>query len=141
MTEPAYEWEAVLAAPPERVFTALTDGALTRRYWFDRRIESTWRVGEPVRFYDGASDRMTDVGEVLAYEPPRRVSYTFKYLEGGGIDSAGGFTRVTFDLEPVDGGTRVRLVHDRLSRAEDVEGWRQGWAPILDGLRTFVAAP
>jgi uncharacterized protein YndB with AHSA1/START domain len=137
MSEPAFTWEADLAAPPERVFAALTDGALTRRYWFDRRIESTWVVGEPVRFYDGPSDRVTDVGEVLAYEPARRVSYTFKYLDGN--DAPDEFTRVTFDLAATADGTRLRLVHDRLARPDDVEGWRRGWTPILDGLRAFVA--
>ena len=139
MAEPAYVYEADLATTPERLWAALTEGEQTRRYWFDRRVESAWRVGAPVHFYDGASDVMTDTGEVLAYDPPRLLSYTFKYLAAGGIDSAGGFTRVTFELAPAGpGGTRLRLVHDRLSSADDVAGWRDGWAPILKSLEAYV---
>jgi uncharacterized protein YndB with AHSA1/START domain len=139
MADAAFTHEAVLPTTPERLWAALTEGGQTRRYWFDRRIESTWRVGERVVFYDGASDRMTDVGEVLVCDPPRRLSYSFKYLDEGGIDSAGGFTRVTFEIEPVEGGTRLRLVHDRLSDPGDVDGWREGWAPILAGLAAYVS--
>ena len=138
MTEPAYVYEAELATTPERLWAALTEGEQTRRYWFDRRIESSWEVGAPVCFYDGASDVMTDTGEVLAYDPPRLLSYTFKYLAEGGIDSAGGFTRVTFELAPAGDRTRLRLTHDRLAGPDDVDGWRDGWAPILKSLEAYV---
>jgi uncharacterized protein YndB with AHSA1/START domain len=138
MTEATLVYEDEIKAPPERVFTALTTGEQTRLYWFDRRVESDWTVGSPVNFYDGDSDRLTDTGEVLAYEPAHRLSYTFKYLDGDGNASDGGFTRVTFDLAATAGGTRLRLVHDQLASPDDVEGWRQGWTPILTGLRSFA---
>jgi hypothetical protein len=46
---------------------------------------------------------------------------------------------VAFDVEPVDGGkVHLRLVHDRVERPEDVDGWRQGWTPILTNLQKFL---
>ncbi|WP_176308852.1 SRPBCC domain-containing protein [Micromonospora sp. NBS 11-29] len=138
MTEPAFVHEMDLRATPERLWRALTDGRVTRRYWFDRRIESTWAPGSPVRFHDGDGDVVTDSGVVLAYEPPRRLSYSFRHeLADDAADQP--YTRVTFTLTPsADDRVRLRLVHDRLSGPDEVEGWRAGWTPILDHLREFV---
>jgi uncharacterized protein YndB with AHSA1/START domain len=38
-------YQTDIATTPERLWTALTNGELTRRYWFDRRVESQWTVG------------------------------------------------------------------------------------------------
>jgi uncharacterized protein YndB with AHSA1/START domain len=140
MSEPTMVYETDIATTPERLWAALTDGARTRRYWFDRRIESDWKVGSPVAFYDGASDLVTDTGTVLECDPPRRLVYTFRQeIEGQGARPGRPHTRVAFDLEPIDGGrVRLRLVHDQLERPEDVEGFRQGWAPILANLKVYL---
>lgn len=148
MAEPAFVYENDIATTPERLWAALTTGELTRQYWFDRRIESDWQVGSPVRFYDGASDKLTDSGQVLEADAPHRLSYTFRYEEqdgrGIGDRSERGpderpFTRVTFEISPRDDGrVRLRLVHDRLEHPEDVEGWREGWTPILASLQVFL---
>jgi uncharacterized protein YndB with AHSA1/START domain len=78
MSEPTLVYETDIATTPERLWAALTDRARTRRYWFDRRIESDWKVGSPVAFYDGASDLVTDTGTVLECDPSRRLVYTFR---------------------------------------------------------------
>lgn len=139
MTEPAFVYDTDIATTPERLFAALTSGELTRQYWFDRRIESDWTVGSPVRFYDGASDVVTDTGVVLEYDPPRRLAYTFRYEEGSDGSPDRPYTRVAFDIEPIDGGkVHLRLVHDQLEGPADVDGWRQGWTPILTSLQRFL---
>jgi len=133
-------YETDINTTPERLWAALTSGELTRRYWFDRRIESDWTQGSPVRFYDGGSDVVTDTGVVLECDPPRRLVYSFRPEPDGqdaGQDQP--FTRVAFDLEPVDGGrVRFRLVHDRLESPDDVGAWRKGWSPILASLQDFL---
>ncbi|HEX5493970.1 MAG TPA: SRPBCC domain-containing protein [Mycobacteriales bacterium] len=149
MTEPAFVYQTDIATTPERLWAALTSGELTRRYWYDRRIESDWSVGDPVRFYDGDTDVVTDTGTVLEYDPPRRLVYTFRPemdQHGEPVDWA--FTRVAFDLEPLEpleptdtGRVRLLLVHDRLASPEEAEGWSKGWIPILTSLRTFLQGP
>jgi uncharacterized protein YndB with AHSA1/START domain len=131
MPEPAFVWETTIATTPERVWDALTSGAITRTYWFDRRVESVWVVGAPVRFYVGDTDTVSDSGEVLECDPPRRLVYSF---------APAGYpaSRVAFDLAPQPGGTRLRLVHDQLADPGDVEGWREGWTPILTNLQALL---
>jgi uncharacterized protein YndB with AHSA1/START domain len=133
MTEPAFLYETDIASTPERLWAALTSGELTRRYWFDRRIESDWAVGSPVTFYDGESDVVTDRGVVLESEPPRRLVYTFSQ------EGMPHTTRVAFGIEVLDDGkVRLTVFHDQLASPDDIEEWRKGWAPILTNLKEFL---
>jgi uncharacterized protein YndB with AHSA1/START domain len=133
MTEPAFVYETDIATTTESLWAALTSGELTRRYWFDRRIESDWAVDSPVTFYDGESDVVTDTGVVLESDPPRRLVYTFRQ------EGMPHTTRVTFGIEDRDNGkVRLTLFHDQLTSPDDVEGWRKGWAPILANLKDFL---
>ncbi|MFC7545268.1 SRPBCC domain-containing protein [Plantactinospora sp. GCM10030261] len=139
MSEAAFVYETEIATTPQRLWTALTTGTLTRMYWFDRRIESDWLVGSAVTFYDGDSDRITDTGVVLESVPPRKLVYSFRYEDGPVTELDRPYTRVTFELEPTDSGkVRLRLVHDQLASPDDVAGWRDGWTPILANLQAFL---
>jgi uncharacterized protein YndB with AHSA1/START domain len=127
-----------IATTPERLWDALTSGEFTKKYWWDRRIESDWRIGSPVRFYDGDSDAVTDDGVVLESDPPRRLSYTFKMAGDMPAGNLEGYSRVTFTIEPLEGVVKLKLVHDELESEEMAEGFREGWAPILSSLKTFL---
>jgi uncharacterized protein YndB with AHSA1/START domain len=127
----AFVYETTIRTSPERLWEALTSGEVTRTYWFDRRVESSWTPGAPVTFYVGDTDEVSDSGEVLEADPPRRLAYTFAPV---GYE----ITRVTFDLEPVADGVRLRLVHDRLADPADVDDWRNGWTPILTNLQNHL---
>lgn len=129
--EVAFVYETTIATTPHRLWQALTSGEVTRAYWFDRRVESEWTVGAPVRFYVGDTDEVSDTGTVLEVEPQRRLAYSFAPT---GVP----LTRVTFDLEPSGDGVRMRLVHDELADPADAAGWGEGWAPILRNLQAFL---
>jgi uncharacterized protein YndB with AHSA1/START domain len=130
--EPAFVYETTIATTAERLWEALTSGSITRAYWFDRRVDSEWTVGSPVRFFDGDSDTVTDTGQVLEADPPRRLVYSFAPV---GYPAS----RVAFDLDPQpEGMVRLRLVHDQLADPADLEGWRKGWTPILASLQALL---
>lgn len=122
----------------DKLWSALTNGEFTKQYWFGRRIESDWSIGSPVRFYDSADDSLTDSGEVLVYDEPRQLSYTFKnefMPEMRDVPPS----RVTFNLEPrTDSVVKLTVVHDQVESQAVADGWRDGWSPILSSLKTFL---
>jgi uncharacterized protein YndB with AHSA1/START domain len=122
---------------PEKLWSALTSGEFTMLYWFGRRLESEWTVGSPVRFYDSADDSLTDSGEVLVYDEPKVLAYTFKneFLESRQDEEPG---RVTFTISPAGSSVvKLQVVHDQID-ASTVEDWRNGWGPILANLKTYL---
>lgn len=132
-----FAYISYIATTPERLWDALTQGDFTRQYWYDRRIESDWTVGAPVAFYDGGTQNLTVSGVVLESDQPRRLSYTFR-PEFDDEARKMGFSRVSFTIEQKDGAVKLTLLHDDLLDEESVAGFREGWAPILSSLKTFL---
>lgn len=137
MSKPVFLYSSYIATTPERLWEALTRGDLTRQYWYDRRIESDWKIGSPVRFYDGASNVLTDSGVVLESDRPWRMAYTFQN-EYDPQAHALGASRVTFAIEAYEGQVKLTLVHDNLANEQVAEDFREGWTPILSSLKTFL---
>jgi uncharacterized protein YndB with AHSA1/START domain len=135
--KPEFVYVTYIQTTPEKLWDALTHGEFTKQYWYQRRIESDWSVGAPVRFYEGDSNTVTDSGKVLEANPPKRLSYTFR-PEVSDEDRAMGFSRVTFTLEPQESLVKLTLVHDELPDWETANSFREGWSPILSSLKTFL---
>lgn len=105
--------EQVFPHEPAMIWKALTTGALMARWimqpeGFEPVVGNrfTYRT-TPAGAWDG-----TISCEILELTRERRFAYSWK----GGDEGNAGYgskldTVVTWDLEPCDGGTRVRLVH------------------------------
>jgi uncharacterized protein YndB with AHSA1/START domain len=135
--KPEFVYVSYIATTPEKLWAALTQGEFTKTYWYGRRIVSQWIVGSPVEFYDGDSQHLTDSGVVLACDPPRHLSYTFRNEFDPGA-RASGYSRVSFTLEVHEGMVKLTLIHDELPDEETAAGFREGWSPILSSLKTYL---
>jgi uncharacterized protein (TIGR03086 family) len=72
-------------------------------------------------------------GSFTEVEPGRRVVFTWGWEDSA--DLPPGASTVTVTLEPAEGGTLVRLVHEGLT-GEQAEGHAQGWSHYLGRLVT-----
>src|SRR5215471_13777937 len=77
MPKPEFIYVTYIETTPEKLWQALTDSDFTRRYWFDTEVRSNWKVGSPFALV--MNGEVTDTGEILEADPPRRLSYTFKH--------------------------------------------------------------
>ena len=50
MNPPDFVYVTVIAAPPEKVWEALTSAEFTRQYWHSTRVQSDWQEGGQVHF-------------------------------------------------------------------------------------------
>lgn len=140
MATPEYMYVSVIAASPETVWKGLTHPEFTRQYWHKTGVESSFRVGDPIRF-------MVDSGEVgcegviLVAEPPHRLSYTWQFPRNPDTrDEAP--SRVSFLLEEIAQGTRLTVIHDQFPEASNmVELIKPGWPLVICGLKTLLEAP
>jgi uncharacterized protein YndB with AHSA1/START domain len=147
--------EIFIAAPPERVFQALTDPEQMPKWWgqsdmyritqckAEPRAGGKWSsVGVGA---DGSTFRVD--GEYLEVDPPRLLVYTWIPSFAGQIK-----TVVRCELEPraVHGlqhrgpqkmgtGTMVRLYHSGFAgHPEAAKGHTQGWIRVLGWMQAFV---
>jgi uncharacterized protein YndB with AHSA1/START domain len=129
-------FEIYIKTSPERLWEAITDGEMRRRYSFGVGTESAWTEGSEYRSaVPGVIDIAT--GENLEVEPPRRLVQTFTALWSEDV-KAEGTSRVTWEIDPVgEDSCRLRVTHDNLDPEANSELWG-GWPMILSGLKTLL---
>jgi uncharacterized protein YndB with AHSA1/START domain len=132
----SHQFALTTAAAPAAVWTALTDGDLTRRYLHGLTAYSTWSPGAPLTLRSGSSStdppaaaRLT--GQVLRAEPPGQLSYL---LQSGPHDPA---TFLTWQLRTVPGGTTIRLQVDEIEGSSDDDA-EDTWLPVLAALHALL---
>lgn len=134
-----------ILAPRVKVWKALTDGAMTQKYFFGRRIESDWKVGSPWRMWmpdpmDGEKEIVDSEGDVIECLPGRKLVISWRVMWLPELrDFPEG--RVTYTLDEMGFGvTRLRMEqsHDKAVAEDWLEMGRKGWAAILSGLKTLL---
>lgn len=66
-----------IAAPPARVWTAMTDPDQVAQYMMGSRVKTDWQPGSPITWSGDWEGRpYQDTGEVLAAEPGRLLEVT-----------------------------------------------------------------
>jgi uncharacterized protein YndB with AHSA1/START domain len=111
----------LIDASPEEVWEALTNPELMAQ-WSGQRAEYAANVGSPYKLFDDYV-----VGEIVEADAPSRLTQTWKPNDWTVEDSI-----VSFTLTPVEGGTRVDLVHENVDPG-DYEGTNKGWDEFYVG--------
>lgn len=137
MSKPEFVYMAIIAATPEKVWEGLTSAEFTRQYWHKTSIQSDFKQGSSVEFIT-ADGRVGVCGEVLHVNFPATLSYSWQFT---GPEEAEREThsRVTFTLERLDAGTRLRVVHDEFQvGSKTLEMVSHGWPHVICGLKTLL---
>lgn len=124
-----------IAAPPERVFKALTSAEDVMRWWggsashritkweADVRSGGKWRADG--KSQNGGAYQIH--GEYIEVDPPRKLVFTWRPDW-----DAPNETRVTYILEPLETGTRLTLRHEGFAgRAPMCRNHGDGWTHVL----------
>ena len=127
--------ERKFAHPPEKVWRALTQGALIEEWLlkndFQPLVGHRFKLrNEPMPQWDGVIDC-----KVLTIEPHKRLAYTWNAL---GLESV-----VTFTLTPEPGGTLLRMEQAGFPQGREndryVQGANYGWQKFLGNLDQVLA--
>jgi uncharacterized protein YndB with AHSA1/START domain len=136
--KPATVYTTYIASTPERVWEALTSAEISKQYFFGNTVEIEQRVGGSyiVRQPDGS---LHISGEVVAYDPPRKLAFTFNVNWPDLIEKLGP-TLVSYEIEPAGDAVRLTMTewHDRPLSDDILEGGRQGWPAILSSLKSVL---
>jgi uncharacterized protein YndB with AHSA1/START domain len=101
----------------------------------DVRVGGAYRIGNLLP--DGKVLWISGTFEVV--EPPRRLVYTWE-IERDAFCSRE-LSRVTVRFEPLEIGTEVIVVHERIESEETRADHEKGWKACLENLEAHFAAP
>jgi uncharacterized protein YndB with AHSA1/START domain len=137
MEKPEFVYVTYIATTPEKVWNALVDVEITRKYWQNVNV-SDWRPGSRWEHRGSNKDGpLRLVGKVLESVPPRRLVLTWAFPADESNEEK--HTRVTFEIEPIGDVVRLTVVHDRLEPgSEMLKGITNGWPKVLSSLKSLL---
>jgi uncharacterized protein YndB with AHSA1/START domain len=136
MSKPEFVYATYIETTPEKLWAALTTSEFSKRYWWDTSVVSDWKVGSPFSLV--LNDKITDVGEILEADPPRRLSYTFRHILNEAARNERP-SRVTFVLEPHGKLVKLTLTHeDFADNSVILDGVSKGWPAIMSSLKSML---
>jgi len=126
-------------ASPERVWAALTDPAIIRRYMFGSTVTSDWKVGSTITYageYEGK--KYEDHGEILEIRVPELLRSTHFSPLSGKPDVPENYHTLTYTLRADGDRTRLELSQDNNASAEEAEHSAGNWKQMLEALKSVV---
>ena len=129
-------YEIFIKTSPERLWEAIIDPEIRAKYNFGAAVHSEWKVGAAISVDVDKHGMHLGEGEVLEYDPPRRLVHTMAALWDDDV-KAEGFSRVTWEIEPVDDSCHLTLTHDEMREGANAQIYG-GWPMILSGLKTWL---
>jgi uncharacterized protein YndB with AHSA1/START domain len=129
-------FEIYIKTTPEKLWEAITNPELRRRYNFGVGVESDWTPGSTYTSAHASADGPIAEGTNVEVDPPRRLVQTFTALWADYVKEEGE-SRVTWEIEQVEDSCRLTVTHDQLREGANSELYG-GWPMILSGLKTLL---
>src|ERR1700733_10222364 len=125
--------EKELPHPPEKIWRALTEGALIKQWMMDNDFQPV--VGHNFNFRATPMPQWNGIidSQVLVVEPNKKLSYSWSSM---GLSSV-----VIWTLTATKAGTLVRMEQSGFRSDQDAnyKGANYGWQKFIAGLERVVA--
>jgi len=136
------EIKRFINAPRARVYAAWTDPAQFKQWWGPegvqtRNFTSDACVGGKYRWdlLNQEGEEMTVFGEYRELVPGKKIVFTWQWDDDEAWKNVSSV--VTVELVDRDGGTELRLIHEKLPSEESRDRHNEGWTSVLDKLEKF----
>ena len=138
------EIKRLIKAPRARVYAAWTDPAQLKQWFGPENVQThdfiaEVRVGGKFRWdlTSSEGERMAVGGEYHELRPGRKIVFTWQWEDDEAWEN--NVSVVTVELTDRDGGTELRLTHERLPNEASRDGHTRGWNSALDKLEKFFS--
>jgi uncharacterized protein YndB with AHSA1/START domain len=142
MSEITAEATVDIDAPRSSVWQSLTDPASIKEYYLGADVQTDWQVGSPITFKGEWNGKpYEDKGEILAFEPERKLAYSHFSPSGGKPDLPENYHVVEVTLDERDEKTTVTLRQSNLEGGVTDEDrtnrqdYEKNWTHMLEGLK------
>ena len=122
---------------PEKLWSALTDVEFIKQWWFGVRCESQWTTGSSWKlvYPDG---HITDAGEIVEAEPPRRLVIRWQNQYKPEIKTEGE-SLCTMELEPSGSAVKLSITHTiEREPSKLIEALSVGWPMPISNLKSLL---
>ncbi|GAA2031122.1 SRPBCC family protein [Agromyces tropicus] len=130
-----------IAAPPDRVWSVITDAAAAREFMFGTELDADWTEGGELSWRGEWEGRpYEDHGTVLAIEPPRRLVHTHFSARREDDEAPENHHTLTWTLEG-DDETVLTLAQDNNPTAEAAAHSAAMWDALVAKVKEIAERP
>ena len=126
-------------ASVSKVWDALTDPELIKKYLFGTHTTTDWKVGSPIRFsgtYEGK--KYEDKGTILKNEPFKLLSYTYWSSMSGIEDLPENYVIVSYLLEDEGNKTKLTISQKNVPDEAMKAHAEQNWKKVLHSIKEIL---
>ncbi|MEP6754931.1 MAG: SRPBCC family protein [Chthonomonadales bacterium] len=137
MSKSSFVYVTYIRTTPAKLWQALTDPEMNKKYWLGAHQESDWEVGSPWKIVL-ADGRIADEGEVIEIEPEKKLVLKWTNLFKPEM-TAEGETRMECTMEQMGETMKLTILHEMNRPNSIVIGAvGSGWPMILAGLKSLL---
>jgi uncharacterized protein YndB with AHSA1/START domain len=136
-TSSTFVYVSFIRTTQEKLWHALTDSEFMDQYWLGARFRADWKVGGAwsITYPDGS---VTDRGEVLEYDPPRRIVLRWRNEIRPELN-AEGYAQCVFEIDKAGEIAKLRVTHSiEVPESKLIEAVSGGWPLILSNLKSLI---
>jgi uncharacterized protein YndB with AHSA1/START domain len=128
-----------IKAPTDRVWDALVNPKIIRKYMFGTTVNSDFKVGSPITWKgEWEGKKYEDKGKILELVPGKKLKYSHFSPLTGQPDRPENYHTVSIDLSGDGSRTNVTLAQDNNPTEEAKKHSEKNWSTMLDGLKKVV---
>jgi uncharacterized protein YndB with AHSA1/START domain len=137
MARSTFLYVTYIRTTPQKLWSALTDAQFMRQYWFGTHCESQWQPGASWTLVS-RDGQVTDAGEILEAEPPRRLVIRWQHQNKPELKSEGE-SLCTLELEPTGAAVKLSITHSiERDPSKFIVAVAGGWPKILSNLKSLL---
>jgi uncharacterized protein YndB with AHSA1/START domain len=138
MARSTFVYATYIRTTPEKLWSALTtDTEFMKQYWFGVHCESDWRPGASWKMVS-ANGQITDAGEIIEAEPPRRLVIRWRHQNKPELKGEGE-SLCTMELEAAGTAVKLSITHTiEREPSQFIAAVSGGWPKILSNLKSLV---
>ena len=131
--------KVTISAPIARVWDALVNPEVIKRYMFGATVVSDWQVGSPIVWKgEWKGKPFEDKGRILEIQQGKRLRYSHFSPLSGAPDRPENYHTVTIEVDGRDGTVQVDLSQDHNPSEKARDESQRNWNAMLEGLKKTV---
>ncbi|HTK22452.1 MAG TPA: SRPBCC family protein [Mucilaginibacter sp.] len=126
-------------APAAKVWQALTNPEIVKKYFFGTNVKTDWKKGSPI-LWEGKWEGKTyqDKGVILDIEPGRCVKYNYWSSMSGTEDKPENYQDITYALNEQGGKTTLSITQDNIKNEDAKKHSEENWQGVFGKMKEMV---
>ena len=128
-----------IKAPADRVWQALTDPALIKRYLMDTDTVTDWKKGSDITWSgEWKGKHYVDKGKIVDIIQEQLLHTTYLSGMGGKADKPENYANVIYELTENGDTTTITLTQDNNKNVEEQKHSEQNWKMVLGEMKKML---